>query len=176
MNKIWEKLPPKENQFMAGIHSGFAPKIWMITLAIAGAIFLATTALADAPGPQIIKLTQTGCQFVEPEGSDHQFETMSARDCNAINSKSGQKRLSASKTIALKPGNYIFRVTNKNVPYELGFYLRGTGLGRLYLPKVSGGGLVMGKTQDYSITLKEGSYVYSCPLNPTPDYILEVKK
>ena len=67
-------------------------------------------------------------------------------------------------------------MTNKNVPYELGFYLRGTGLGRLYLPKASGGGLVMGKTQDYSITLKEGSYVYSCPLNPTPDYRLEVKK
>jgi hypothetical protein len=65
-------------------------------------------------------------------------------------------------------------VTNKNVPYELGFYLRGSGLGRLTLPKVSGGGLTTGKTIDYAIDLKEGSYVYSCPLNPTPDYPIVV--
>ena len=58
---------------------------------------------------------------------------------------------------------------------EVGFYLRGSGIGRLFLPKVAGGGLTTGKTQDYPITLKEGSYVYSCPLNPTPDYRLIVK-
>jgi hypothetical protein len=75
----------------------------------------------------------------------------------------------------LKPGKYLFRVTNKNVPYPLGFYLRGSGLGRLTLPKVAGGGLELGKTQDYEITLKEGNYVYSCPLNPTPNYKLAVK-
>jgi hypothetical protein len=46
---------------------------------------------------------------------------------------------------------------------------------RLTLPKVSGGGLTTGKTQDYHIDLKEGSYVYSCPLNPTPDYPIVVK-
>ena len=124
----------------------------------------------------MITLTQTGCQFIEPEKTDHRFKTRSAKDCKAINARNGEKRLSASKALMLKPGKYIFRVQNKNVPYELGFYLRGTGLGRLLLPKVSGGGLVMGKTQDYPITLKAGSYVYSCPLNPTPDYRLEVKK
>lgn len=32
-----------------------------------------------------------------------------------------------------------------------------------------------GKSQDYHIDLKEGSYVYSCPLNPTPDYPIVVK-
>ncbi len=133
-------------------------------------------AASGLPTAKIITLTQTGCQFIEPEAGDKKFKTKSGADCKAINAKSGENRLAASKPITLKPGKYIFRVTNKNVPYELGFYLRGSGLGRILLPKVSGGGLIRGKTQDYAITLKEGSYVYSCPLNPTPDYPLIVKK
>jgi hypothetical protein len=68
-----------------------------------------------------------------------------------------------------------FCVTNKNVPYDLGFWLRGDGLvNRAILPRVSGGGLAMGSTQTYEIELKVGEYVYSCPLNPTPDYKLVV--
>ena len=128
----------------------------------------------NAAEPAVITLTQTGCQFTEPEGKDHGFKTMGSTDCKAINSQSGKKRLSSSKTITLKPGKYVFRVKNRDVPYELGFYLRGAGIGRLTLPKVSGGGLVKGKSRDYHITLKEGDYYYSCPLNPTPDYSLKV--
>ena len=76
--------------------------------------------------------------------------------------------------LELKPGKYIFRVTNKNVPYSLGFWLRGKGFGRVTLPGVSGGGLAPGTTKDYAVELKEGEYLYSCPLNPTPDYRLVV--
>ena len=43
------------------------------------------------------------------------------------------------------------------------------------LPSVSGGGLVTGTTMDYEIVLEEGEYLYSCPLNPTPDYRLIVQ-
>ncbi len=153
-----------------------------IFTAAAGALLLAALLALPAPGGsaepskgQVISLTQTGCQFTEPERGDRRFETRSAKDCEALNERSGAKRLADSKTLTLKPGKYIFRVTNKNVPYELGFYLRGSGIGRFLLPKVAGGGLTTGKTQDYPITLKEGSYVYSCPLNPTPDYRLIVK-
>lgn len=162
---------------MSGMRYREILKWKLIGLGTVGFVLMAGATLinADVDKPQIINLTQTGCQFVEPEGSDHNFKTQSANDCKAINTKNGEKRLSGSQTLNLKPGKYIFRVTNKNVPYELGFYLRGSGLGRVYLPKVAGGGLVTGKTQDYPITLKEGSYVYSCPLNPTPDYKLEVK-
>ena len=75
------------------------------------------------------------------------------------------------------PISDVFRVTNKNVPYPLGFWLRGDGLiSRVRLPSVSGGGLILGTTQDYAIELKEGDYVYSCPLNPTPDYKLIVRR
>ena len=143
-------------------------------------ILLAASLLPLAPSsvnaadPTVITLTQTGCQFTEPEGKDHGFKTTRATDCKKINAQSGDKRLARAKTITLKPGAYIFRVTNKNVPYQLGFYLRGAGVGRLTLPKVSGGGLVIGKSRDYHITLKEGDYHFSCPLNPTPDYRLKV--
>ncbi|MDE0331493.1 MAG: hypothetical protein OXL41_06445 [Nitrospinae bacterium] len=145
----------------------------LIILLAVSMLPLASTFL-NAAEPTVITLTQTGCQFTEPEGEDHGFKTSGSADCKAINSKSGTKRLAQAKTITLKPGPYIFRVTNKNVPYQLGFYLRGAGVGRLTLPKVSGGGLVKGKSRDYHITLKEGDYYYSCPLNPTPDYRLQV--
>lgn len=126
--------------------------------------------------PMVIELTQTGCQFVESEnGIDHGFKTTSKEDCDAINAETGDKRLAQAEPLKLKPGKYVFRVTNKNVPYMLGFYLRGAGvIDYATLPKVSGGGLNLGVSRDYEIELKPGSYVYSCPLNPTPDYRLEV--
>jgi len=124
-----------------------------------------------------IELTQTPCQFLESEGGkDRGFKSTKAADCEAINSRTGTQRLAESKTIALKPGKYVFRVSNRNVPYELGFWLRGESLvDRARLPSVSGGGLATGRTQDYAIELKPGNYVYSCPLNPTPDYKLVVR-
>lgn len=135
------------------------------------------------PGPvmaasNVIELTQVPCQFLESEKDiDHGYKSMKKADCEAINAKTGEQRLSESKTIVLQPGDYIFRVTNKNVPYDLGFWLRGDGVVAFAtLPSVSGGGLSMGKTRDYRITLKPGNYIYSCPLNPTPNYKLVVKQ
>jgi hypothetical protein len=127
--------------------------------------------------PQVVELNQVPCQFLESEhGVNHGYKSAKIQDCEAINAKSGQERLAKSKTIALKPGKTVFRVSNKDVPYELGFWLRGATLvSRATLPSVSGGGLTTGKTQDYVIDLKPGEYVYSCPLNPTPDYRLVVK-
>ncbi len=138
-----------------------------------GALALGAVIATEAPaGPMIIELTQTGCQFVEAErGIDHGFTTASKADCEAINDETGAERLAKSPVLNLKPGKYVFRVTNKNVPYGLGFWLRGDGVvARATLPSVSGGGLTEGTTKDYAIELEEGEYVYSCPLNPTPDY------
>ncbi|TQV75884.1 hypothetical protein [Denitrobaculum tricleocarpae] len=124
----------------------------------------------------VIVLTQTPCQFLETEGVDHGYSAEKRADCMKINDASGAERLEKSENLVLKPGKYIFRVSNKNVPYTLGFWLRGDGLAnRAMLPSVSGGGLAEGQTADYQITLEEGDYVFSCPLNPTPDYKLRVK-
>ena len=78
--------------------------------------------------------------------------------------------------IELAPESYMFRVTNLSVPFLLGFWLRGDGLvNRAVLSSVYGGGLTTGVSRDCSIDLKAGEYVYSCPLNPTPNYKLVVK-
>ncbi|MGD1922338.1 MAG: hypothetical protein ACFCAD_27660 [Pleurocapsa sp.] len=118
----------------------------------------------------VINLTQVGCQFLEVESKDYQYQPISANDCEKINSETLATRKSEFKSLELKPGKYIFRVQNSNVPYPLGFYLRGEGIKKVSLPKVSGGGLTKGTTKDYEITLTTGKYVFSCPLNPTPDY------
>lgn len=127
--------------------------------------------------PTVIELTQVPCQFVESEKDvNHGYKSTKQADCEAINARTAEQRLAESKTIVLQPGDYIFRVANKNVPYHLGFWLRGDGVVAFAtLPSVSGGGLSMGKTRDYKITLKPGNYIYSCPLNPTPNYKLVVK-
>ncbi len=76
--------------------------------------------------PKVITLTQTGCRFVESKGGiDRGYKD----------------RPDEAKPVVLAPGKYIFRVADKNVPYGPGFWLRGTGLGRVTLPSVSGGGL-----------------------------------
>ena len=151
-----------------------------LSRAIAAALFLAgvpmaatmTPVVAEAAEPTVITLTQTPCQFLESEnGTDHGFTSRKKADCEVINDRTGDARLKDAKVLNLKPGKYIFRVENKNVPYPLGFWLRGDGLiNRAKLPSVSGGGLLTGTTKDYDIELKPGEYVYSCPLNPTPNY------
>ena len=66
--------------------------------------------------PQIINLTQVGCQFIESEnGANLGYLPKKKADCEAINGEMG------AKVLELTPGAYKFRVVNKNVPYELGF-------------------------------------------------------
>ncbi len=137
---------------------------------------------AMAAEPVVINLTQIPCQFLESEnGVDQGFRSSSSADCKAINEKTGKARLEKAKVLKLKPGKYIFRVTNKNVPYSLGFWLRehdyslGNPLHKLTKTSVSGGGLKTGVTRDYEVVLEAGKqYLYSCPLNPTPNYRIMV--
>lgn len=149
----------------------FAACLLLATPLLNGAVLAAETAK-----PAIIELTQVPCQFLESEeGTNHAYRSSNIKDCEAINAKTAAARLAKAKPLQLKAGTYIFRVTNRDVPYELGFWLRGEGIsGRVTLPSVSGGGLLTGKTQDYKIDLKPGEYLYSCPLNTTPDYKLVV--
>jgi hypothetical protein len=130
-----------------------------------------------AAAVQLIELTQVPCQFLESEGGvDRGYKSRSIKDCEEINAKTGAQRVAQAKPLELKPGKYVFHVVNKNVPYELGFWLRGAStLSRVTLPSVSGGGIMPGGVRKYEIELTPGEYVYSCPLNPTPDYRLVVR-
>ena len=134
--------------------------------------FTAATAHSQTE-PEVITLTQTPCQFIESEKELLTNPPRSYNGCKKFNKKSKGTR--PIIPLKLKPGKYIFRVANKNVPYDLGFWLRGQGFRRATLPSVSGGGIELGESKDYKITLKKGEYYYSCPLNPTPNYPLIVE-
>jgi hypothetical protein len=157
-----------------------SPAIPRLALAsLGGALMLAA---GSASAQDVITLNQTGCQFLESEnGVDRGFEPKSAADCNAINADTGAARLAEAKVLELAPGTYTFRVTNDDVPYELGFWLResdyqlGNPLHKLTKTSISGGGLAQGTTKDYEVELAPGEYLYSCPLNPTPNYKIVVK-
>ncbi len=132
-----------------------------------------------AEAAQTIELVQVPCQFLDIE-SDQGFKSTTKADCEKINAATAEQRLQGAKVLELKSGDYVFRVSNKNVPYELGFWLREKDydwrnpLHKLTKTSVSGGGLVTGKSLDYEVTLKPGEYLFSCPLNTTPDYRLVV--
>ncbi len=153
-----------------------------ISCLLGSVTMLILSGVGSAAEPTVIELTQTGCQFLESENDvDHGFQTKSKADCERINGETGQQRLADAKVIEVPAGNYVFRVTNKNVPYELGFWLResdyqlGNPVHKLTKTSVSGGGLALGRTQEYEVVLEAGEYLYSCPLNPTPNYRLIVK-
>lgn len=147
-------------------------------------VFAGTVARADEmQKDHVVTLTQTACQFIESEdGVDRGFKSTSKADCDAINAQSGEQRVNGSKPLVLKPGTYTFRVKNRDVPYELGFWLREADydwrnpLHKLTKTSVSGGGLTKGTAKDYTVELKPGEYLYSCPLNTTPDYHLIVRE
>lgn len=144
--------------------------------AVTVSAFVLSSELQASSDATVIVLTQTPCQFLETEGVDHGYSSAKRADCMKINDASGEERVEKSKNLSLKPGKYIFRVSNKNVAYNVGFWLRGDGLAnRAMLPSVSGAGLAEGATADYEVTLEEGDYIFSCPLNPTPDYKLRVE-
>jgi hypothetical protein len=157
---------------------------------VAGAIFvslaLASSAAwpADVPeakprieargdGVRVVHLTQSSCLFLEAEATPAMYHSTRKEDCEAVNRRTLSKR--GLRVLRLPPGEYVFRVANRDVPYELGFWLRGQGIGRALLPSVSGGGIFRGTPREYPVTLVKGTYSYSCPLNPTPDYTLVVE-
>lgn len=76
----------------------------------------------------------------------------------------------------LAPGKYVFEVTNKNVDKKLGFYLTPSSDAKAQVPNSGLSHLIdEGETARTGVVeLKAGEYNYSCPLNPTPHYTLNV--
>ncbi len=110
---------------------------------LSGSIFLKAAAIATVAGAatidfaqtnapvaklaahsaNVINLTQVGCQFIESEnGKNLGYSPAKKADCVEINGKTGDKRLGEAKVLELEAGEHTFRVVNKNVPYEFGFW------------------------------------------------------
>ena len=84
--------------------------------------------------------------------------------------------------LKLKPGAYQFEVSNKGVDHEVAFFLQkeedkankefSTALKNSGVAKM----IKNGETQTTGVVeLTKGTYVYSCPLNPTPHYTIVVE-
>uniref|UniRef100_UPI0040474377 cupredoxin domain-containing protein n=2 Tax=Roseivirga sp. TaxID=1964215 RepID=UPI0040474377 len=80
--------------------------------------------------------------------------------------------------LTLKPGKYIFEVTNVGIDHEVGFVItpvvngkEGEYVTESYLGKTIKNGE---KSQSKVVELKAGTYNYFCPLNPTPHYKITV--
>ena len=79
-----------------------------------------------------------------------------------------------TQSLHLAPGDYIFEVTNTEVNKDLGFYLQAADESQVTnsgLQALVGNGET---SRTGVVTLTEGNYQYSCPLNPTEKYSLNV--
>ncbi|MFK8163539.1 MAG: hypothetical protein AB8H12_13890 [Lewinella sp.] len=79
-----------------------------------------------------------------------------------------------NQLLNLTPGDYIFEVTNTEEDKDLGFYLQdksGTQVANSGLEALVGNGET---SRTGVVTLTEGAFQYSCPLNPTPHYTINV--
>lgn len=125
----------------------------------------------------IVNFTHVKCQILESEGGvDHQFSASTTNECRRINKQTGQERLTKAEPIRLKPGAYIFRVTNQSVPWEVGFWLRAEKLSdRMMKSRIEEEKHArIGEVLEFRVNLVPGEYLYSCPINPTPNYKLIV--
>lgn len=87
-----------------------------------------------------------------------------------------------TKELTLKPGQYQFKVKNQNVDKDLGFVIqraadKNVDVMKSAVPNSFTTELInKGETKMTGVvTLEKGEYVYSCPLNPTPQYKITVK-
>lgn len=83
--------------------------------------------------------------------------------------------------LKLKPGTYIFEVTNKKVDREVGLVVANTTEEGKAGDHIKEGYLAntikKGETaRSQVVVLEEGSYKYFCPLNPTPEYTITVSE
>lgn len=84
------------------------------------------------------------------------------------------------KELTISPGEYVFEVVNNGIDREVGLVVAPEGktdqahhIQEAYLKKTAN----KGETSSSNlVTLSAGTYVYFCPLNPTPQYKLIVKE
>lgn len=83
------------------------------------------------------------------------------------------------KELTLDEGTYVFEVKNKGVDHPIGLVVTPEGktdqsnhIKEAYVNYTPNNGEV---AQSQQVKLEKGTYVYFCPLNPTPQYKLIVK-
>jgi hypothetical protein len=143
-----------------------------------------TGALADGSqgregGLRVIEVHQTTCQFLEAEHYvDQGFVARSAEDCKRINEATWRDRVPNSRPLIAMQGEFLIRVTNVDVPYDVDFWLRPyenhftERQPQIALPEYRIAAIPRGETREIRVTLPRSFYAWSSPANPTPDYSL----
>jgi plastocyanin len=80
------------------------------------------------------------------------------------------------ESLKLKEGDYIFAIKNEKVGKDVGFYLRKEGEKSSVRNSDKAGYIKNNQTGMTGVVhLEKGTYVYSCPLNPTKDCMITVE-
>ncbi len=106
------------------------------------------------------------------------FVSALAQDVKTVNLQQTNGEFTV-KELKLNEGTYVFEIENSGVDHEVGFVLAPEGklekehhIQNAYVQKL----VATGKTESSKeVALKKGTYVYFCPLNPTPQYKLIVE-
>ncbi len=103
---------------------------------------------------------------------------MNAQDVQTIKLEQTEGEFNI-KGLTLSEGTYQFEVMNNGVDHEVGFVIAPKGKSEMkdhiktgYLSETIKSGK---KASSGEVKLKAGEYVYFCPMNPTPEYIITVK-
>jgi hypothetical protein len=142
-------------------------------------LIVATVTLVDAvdlgivdesTDPPTLSLSQAPCRFVEAE-PDAVWDALDATDCRGFHQDQFDGR--GHRAIRLDAGAWQIAVTNASVGRVVGLWLRSEDPS--IAPLVSSGGIGPGERLTWSVELEPGRYLYSCPLNPTANYLIEVE-
>lgn len=126
--------------------------------------------LVVEPGANRLNFELDACRFTAAE-PDWNAGDAEAGHCREINRATVHSR--GARALVVHPGEYEFQVTNSAFERPLGFWLRREDDPNV--PILTGGGASFGGHNSWSAELLPGRYVYSCPLSPTPDYLLIVR-
>ncbi len=121
-------------------------------------------------GTWMLTLVQRPCVFAAAE-PHNRYDAESADDCRRINRERFDMR--TQQVLRVPPGSYHITVVNQGVPRDVGFWLRPEDEPETTL--AAGGGIGADAPATFELELEPGRYLYSCPLNPTPDYLLLVE-
>lgn len=120
-------------------------------------------------GP-VLELHASSCRFADAEP----FWTASESDrdgCIETNRTAFEDRTQVA--IRVPSGDARVRIVNQGVGRPVGLWIRPTEDPGVTVLSV--GGVADGEAREFEISLEPGTYLYSCPLNPTPDYLLMVE-
>lgn len=129
----------------------------------------------------LIGSTSVSAQTMAKHDQMASSETMSAKGDATMAAKPKLITLAqrpgvyTTEGLTLAAGEYVFEIVNENVAKPVGFYLQAADDSQVENSGLSAV-LKEGETgRTGTVTLTPGTYRYSCPLNPTPHYVITVK-